>query len=372
MPIWNSTFGLATNSIEKCFSIVYTQVRTATKKAAGSRTSMKDSAGRRLGPKKYEGQLVKPGEILMRQRGTKFFPGENVGIGKDHSIFAVEPGFVRYYLDPFHPKRKFIGVALAEHLRLPTPHFAPRVRRFGRQVINNPEMAQKEANSLTRKQYLARDSIVSDMATRNTRRSALRLQFAKFLTETLQVDLVGSSMDRATEYLLRVRSSLKNGASLSDAQFNSQHYLEQEILLQAKREDWTQDALEHDMRELLETTRKVDTIISFNNRLELIGHISSEERATLKANLLDSLSKATLFSKKDKEAMEKLFESSSKFLTRSEEVHLRRKFLKPVKPEGESMASENEKKFISLKRFNHVRGGIDIVSRSRTAFLNKL
>lgn len=73
----------------------------------------------------------------MRQRGTKFYPGENVGIGKDHSIFALEPGVVRYYLDPFHPKRKFIGVALRRDLKLPSPHFEPTVRRFGRFELTN-------------------------------------------------------------------------------------------------------------------------------------------------------------------------------------------------------------------------------------------
>ena len=63
-------------SFQKHVSGVFLQVRNATKRAAGSRTSMKDSAGRRLGPKKYEGQDVSTGEIIMRQRGTKFYPGE--------------------------------------------------------------------------------------------------------------------------------------------------------------------------------------------------------------------------------------------------------------------------------------------------------
>ena len=88
------------------------QIRTATKRVSGSKTSNKDSAGRRLGPKVHEGHPVKPGQIIMRQRGTKIHPGENVRIGVDHTIYAVEPGFVRFYFDPFHPLRKYVGVAL--------------------------------------------------------------------------------------------------------------------------------------------------------------------------------------------------------------------------------------------------------------------
>ena len=66
----------------------------ATKKAGGSSRNGRDSAGRRLGVKKYGGEVVIPGNIIVRQRGTKIFPGENVGIGKDHSIFSVVKGKV--------------------------------------------------------------------------------------------------------------------------------------------------------------------------------------------------------------------------------------------------------------------------------------
>ena len=64
----------------------------ATKKAGGSSRNGRDSAGRRLGVKKYGGQIVLPGNIIIRQRGTKIFPGNNVKMGKDHSIFSVVKG----------------------------------------------------------------------------------------------------------------------------------------------------------------------------------------------------------------------------------------------------------------------------------------
>ena len=66
----------------------------ATKKAGGSSRNVRDSAGRRLGVKKYGGQIVEPGNIIVRQRGTKIFPGQNVCMGKDHSIFSVIKGKV--------------------------------------------------------------------------------------------------------------------------------------------------------------------------------------------------------------------------------------------------------------------------------------
>ncbi len=68
----------------------------ATKKAGGSSRNGRDSAGRRLGVKKYGGQNVLAGNIIIRQRGTKFHPGSNVGIGKDHTIFATINGKVAF------------------------------------------------------------------------------------------------------------------------------------------------------------------------------------------------------------------------------------------------------------------------------------
>ncbi|KAK9241072.1 ribosomal L27 protein-domain-containing protein [Lipomyces kononenkoae] len=128
-------------------------VRYATKKAASSRTNDYNSKGKRLGLKKAEGSEVRTGQIIFRQRGTKWYPGENAGIGRDHTIFAREPGFVRYYRDPFHPERRLIGVALFPDMRLPTSHWQPRVRRFGRLPIADPVQAAKEKARISRKEY---------------------------------------------------------------------------------------------------------------------------------------------------------------------------------------------------------------------------
>ncbi len=69
----------------------------AHKKAGGSSRNGRDSAGRRLGVKKYGGENVIPGNIIARQRGTKWWPGAGVGMGKDHTIFAVTEGHVTFH-----------------------------------------------------------------------------------------------------------------------------------------------------------------------------------------------------------------------------------------------------------------------------------
>ena len=68
----------------------------AHKKAGGSTKNGRDSNSKRLGVKKYGGQKVYAGNILIRQRGTKFFAGENVGMGKDHTLFAMKEGTVSF------------------------------------------------------------------------------------------------------------------------------------------------------------------------------------------------------------------------------------------------------------------------------------
>lgn len=79
----------------------------AHKKAGGSSRNGRDSEGRRLGVKKFGGERVLAGNILVRQRGTKYYPGENVGIGKDHTLFALAEGAVIFYRSG---KRSFIAI----------------------------------------------------------------------------------------------------------------------------------------------------------------------------------------------------------------------------------------------------------------------
>ncbi|MCC7441752.1 MAG: 50S ribosomal protein L27 [Bdellovibrionales bacterium] len=68
----------------------------AQKKAGGSTKNGRDSQPKMLGVKRFGGQTVKAGEILVRQRGTRFHPGRNVGLGRDYTIFALVPGVVKF------------------------------------------------------------------------------------------------------------------------------------------------------------------------------------------------------------------------------------------------------------------------------------
>ncbi len=70
----------------------------AHKKAGGSSRNGRDSAGRRLGVKKFGGQKVISGNIIVRQRGTKYHPGKNVGLGVDHTLFAIAEGIVSFHV----------------------------------------------------------------------------------------------------------------------------------------------------------------------------------------------------------------------------------------------------------------------------------
>ncbi|MGI4851327.1 MAG: 50S ribosomal protein L27 [Janthinobacterium lividum] len=85
----------------------------AQKKAGGSSRNGRDSAGRRLGVKKFGGERVLAGNIIIRQRGTKFHPGENVGIGKDHTIFALVEGAVLFSVG--QGSRSFVSVTKLEN-----------------------------------------------------------------------------------------------------------------------------------------------------------------------------------------------------------------------------------------------------------------
>jgi len=80
----------------------------ATSKSGGSTSNGRDSQSKRLGPKRFDGQFVKSGNILVRQRGSRFYPGEGVMRGGDDTLFAVKDGFVKYYKG--FKGRKFVSI----------------------------------------------------------------------------------------------------------------------------------------------------------------------------------------------------------------------------------------------------------------------
>ncbi len=84
----------------------------AHKKAGGSTRNGRDSNAQRLGVKRFGGQVVKAGNIIVRQRGTRFHPGDNVGCGKDHTLFATADGKVVFEIKG-PKKRKYVSIVAA-------------------------------------------------------------------------------------------------------------------------------------------------------------------------------------------------------------------------------------------------------------------
>ena len=80
----------------------------AHKKGGGTSRNGRDSQGQRLGVKRFAGQLVNAGTILVRQRGTRIHPGDNVGVGKDHTLYALVTGIVKY--EPTSNNRRKVSV----------------------------------------------------------------------------------------------------------------------------------------------------------------------------------------------------------------------------------------------------------------------
>ncbi|KAL1628514.1 54S ribosomal protein L2 mitochondrial [Neofusicoccum ribis] len=121
-----------------------TFVRHATHQAQGRANGPKNGAGKRLGAKKTGEQYVVPGNIIFRQRGTLWYPGENCDMGRDHTIHATAAGYVKYYKDPArHPKRRYIGVVFERTQTLPSPPHAARRRRLGMLAVPRAQQPQE-------------------------------------------------------------------------------------------------------------------------------------------------------------------------------------------------------------------------------------
>ncbi len=95
-------------------------VRHATKKAGGSTKNGRDSPGQRLGVKKFGGEVVEPGNIVIRQRGSKFKAGESMKMGKDHTIYAIASGWVRFTYDKLK-RRSTVHVDVKPPSNVPLP-----------------------------------------------------------------------------------------------------------------------------------------------------------------------------------------------------------------------------------------------------------
>lgn len=383
-----NTDALIQSNNQHQFNNIFNQVqmRTSTKKAAGSKTNMKNSAGRRLGPKRNEGQLVKTGEIIYRQRGTTIYPGENCDIGKDHTIYAKEPGFVRYYLDPFHPKRKFVGIALRQDLRLPTDHWAPRVRRFGYVELVNKDEAAKEELHLSRKEWLLKQKLEDEIKQREEKRIARKEVLSKQFSELNSASEKKLSIDNEQEQgtlrvvgnrLALVERYLKNGFSTTEAQQNATFNDLYDYKLALKRSEI--DQAKHDalVSQYQTIAAHLDNAVDFDWQYNLVKKLTVEEKQAKKNAVYQQLKELTKrenlpLKPEQKRQISELIGSNAAVLTKSEAVHFRRQFLKPVLPEAVAVADKPSKKTVSYKKFDYENGKVINVHRTKEAFLSKV
>ncbi|GLJ29504.1 hypothetical protein SUGI_0581590 [Cryptomeria japonica] len=119
-------------------------IESAHKKGAGSTKNGRDSIGKRLGVKIYGDQVAKPGSIIIRQRGTKFHPGNNVGLGKDYTIFSLIDGLVKF--EKYGPDKKKVSVY---------PHMVQP------ENLNSRKVRQREYYRLRREQQKAKKMRIS-------------------------------------------------------------------------------------------------------------------------------------------------------------------------------------------------------------------
>lgn len=253
--------------------VVPSLVRYSTKRVAGLRTSMRDSAGRRLGVKTQEGHQVMPGHIIVRQRGTKFHPGENVTIGRDHTLVALEPGYVRFYMDPFHPKRRFVGVALEPQLRLPTPHFAKRVRRLGWEVIEDAQEAAAEQGRMGERE--AREFPLQEQA-RQRAAEQLAARAAEYDAEYLAV--TGAAVAGAGVRLANVEAMVRRGSRLQEAQHAETLRLVHLVELAGRRGEMAPEAVATAVAACRAAAAAVDSSVSFHAATYRLVKFRSEQQ----------------------------------------------------------------------------------------------
>lgn len=324
---------------------ILTTIRNATKRAAGSKTSNKDSRGRRLGSKMSDGQEVKVGEIIYRQRGTVIYPGENAGLGKDHTIFALEPGYVRFYYDPFHPNRKFAGVVLNKNHRLPSPHFAPTARRFGRVEIVDPMLAEKEKNNMSRKEYLTQPKIQDVKTSRQVKREESRTKLSSEL-EKLLSGLSEEESTSAVSRLMAVKVYLSGGRTVEESRKFADRDFKIDTQIAERAGKLTSEEVAAQLKVYSTLAEKLDAAVSFDPKFQLIKAYSAEELSTMKKEKLDAIvalytqSPPTISAETQKQ-IKSLIESPCFPL--SYRVDLGRRYAKAYKPEVALKDQEAEK-----------------------------
>lgn len=352
------------------------QTRNATKRVSGSKTNKNDSAGRRLGPKVYESHFVRPGQIIMRQRGTKIHPGENTGIGKDHTIFALEPGYVRFYYDPFHPLRKYVGVALSKDLTLPSPHFAPRIRRFGYVEIADPVEAEKEENHMSRQEYLQQPEIQKAAARNQNRDQKLLEEFSHSLS--LFLDIAEEDVDVASKKLLDIYKLTKLGQSVEDATLQATFNYIYDLQLQLNRGDISSTQFAELKQKFSKLSSELSSKVTVGLDGKLCAYLNPEQRLKQRENILEELKNLEnkLLTKEERQRVQELIYTPLIFANEEKSILLKQ-YLPSVLPEtveGTVVKDLNTKKvpkgITVIRKFDNASRKVHVLGRTKDAFLH--
>jgi hypothetical protein len=196
---------------------------------------------------------------------------------------------VRYYYDPFHPKRRFIGVALSLEDRLPTPHFAPRKRRFGFVPITKPKDLEVEANWLSRQNQKALDFHTAEMQERASKR---KQRVEGYKKELMDAGISGD-IDIAAHRWLSLDTFTRGGRSLEDArQFTDDDYL-LELRLAKERGEISEEELRSSTGSYEQLVKELDSIVMLAPNHTVVRSISSEELALRKQAIEDEVKSLT-------------------------------------------------------------------------------
>lgn len=310
----------------------------------------------------------------MRQRGTKVHPGENVDIGKDHTIYALEPGYVRFYLDPFHPLRKYVGVALKKDLTLPTPHFEPRVRRFGYIPLEGAE-AEKEEAHMSRKEYLAQPEI-QRRAQKEQEESAKVLEiYTKIVTEKLP-ELAAENAQEGAARLQFIAAKLKTGESpeLAREQATFNKIFDFELAL--ARGESSAEKFENLEAEYVKFAEDFDSKLSVDFAGQIHATLSQEELLAAQKSVRDQLEthKDKVLSDSEKRTVHELIATPGVF-SHAERLQLKEEYLPRVLPVSvpgtvvEVKGKKLPKGAVTVRTFNAAERTVDTVVRSKDAFL---
>lgn len=325
-------------------------MRTATKRASGGNKATNNTAGRRLGPKKGEGQFVKAGQIIWRQRGTKWYPGENAGIGRDHTIYAREPGYVRYYRDPFHAKRRFIGVSLAPQETLPTPHFSPRRRRFGYTPIDNEDIAEFEKTYLTKKETERLLEREAQLEERLNKRATLQEKYTATLAE-LVPELSEEELELQTTRFIEIRKYMNGGMSFEVSREIVDSHNRADLAVEVKTGRLSAEEAAKEQAELDRLNNAVDDkamVAMVDAKFVVVKFETAEKRAELREQFSKQIAELT---KEHEVTPAEVIEKVEALLkepvfSTSDRVNLRRKHLR--RPLPVPVTEETRKSFEKL------------------------